>query len=174
MKRIIMTVLIITMLTSSQAMARNTGHTTIIGGAAGALFGQAMGRNTEATLIGVALGSVVGYMIGNEMDKGAGFAGPVRTVGPPPGPSRHGYEARPCCRETEIPATINGRPESVIAVACLQNDRWIINRAYRKHNRQRVVINNLHRYPPAKKHNLDNRQRSSRNSHHYRERRSIW
>ena len=37
----------------------------------GALAGQAIGRDTEATLIGAAIGAGVGYIIGNEQDKKA-------------------------------------------------------------------------------------------------------
>lgn len=39
------------------------------GGGVGAIIGQAAGRSTEATLIGAAVGTGVGYIIGNEVDK---------------------------------------------------------------------------------------------------------
>lgn len=41
----------------------------LMGGGIGALAGQAIGGNTESTLIGTAVGSGVGYVIGNESDK---------------------------------------------------------------------------------------------------------
>jgi len=41
----------------------------LIGAGAGALAGQAIGRNTTGTLIGAGAGAVGGYIIGNEMDK---------------------------------------------------------------------------------------------------------
>lgn len=41
----------------------------LAGGGVGAIIGQAVGRDTEATLIGAAVGTGVGYIIGNEMDK---------------------------------------------------------------------------------------------------------
>jgi len=41
----------------------------LAGSGVGALIGQAVGRDTEATLIGAAVGTGVGYIIGNEMDK---------------------------------------------------------------------------------------------------------
>jgi uncharacterized protein YcfJ len=41
----------------------------LIGGAGGALVGQAIGHDTKATLIGAAVGAAGGAIIGNEMDK---------------------------------------------------------------------------------------------------------
>ncbi len=41
----------------------------LAGSGVGALIGQAVGRDTEATLIGAAVGTGIGYIIGNEMDK---------------------------------------------------------------------------------------------------------
>lgn len=40
-----------------------------LGAATGALAGQAIGGNTESTLIGTAVGGTLGYGIGNESDK---------------------------------------------------------------------------------------------------------
>ncbi len=39
------------------------------GAGSGALIGQAIGRNTDATLLGTAIGGVLGYIIGNEQEK---------------------------------------------------------------------------------------------------------
>lgn len=179
MKRIILTALILTMLTSSKVMARNTGQTAVIGGATGAVLGQAIGRNTEATLIGTALGSVIGYIIGNEMDKGRVSVRPQITeiVRPVPAPERDYryyyqeyepfYESEPVCRETEIIATIDGRPEIINAVACLENGSWIINNTYGKHDRQKVVINNFHCYPQRKKNKHHRHHRKHHIPHHF-------
>ncbi|MFA5240274.1 MAG: YMGG-like glycine zipper-containing protein [Phycisphaerae bacterium] len=41
----------------------------LIGTGAGAGIGQAIGHNTQSTLIGAAVGGGAGYMIGNESDK---------------------------------------------------------------------------------------------------------
>lgn len=41
----------------------------VVGGGLGALIGQAVGGDTEATLIGAAAGTGLGYIIGNESDK---------------------------------------------------------------------------------------------------------
>lgn len=58
----------VTMLSGCADM--NTATMGGLGGAgAGALAGQAIGRNTAGTLIGAAVGGGLGYIIGNEMDK---------------------------------------------------------------------------------------------------------
>ncbi|MHC4128014.1 MAG: glycine zipper domain-containing protein [Planctomycetota bacterium] len=41
----------------------------LLGAGIGALAGQAIGRDTEATVIGTAVGAGAGYVIGNESDK---------------------------------------------------------------------------------------------------------
>lgn len=82
-------VLAVLLFTSSQAMARgNTSHTAAVGAMGGALMGQAIGRDTEATIIGAALGGAIGYIVGNEMDKnshiGNRHPSPVRVYAQPP------------------------------------------------------------------------------------------
>jgi len=58
------------MSTSCANLDMNKGAQGAIGGAAGgALIGQAIGRDTQATLIGAAVGTMLGYIVGNEMDK---------------------------------------------------------------------------------------------------------
>ena len=47
----------------------NTQRGAAIGAGAGALLGQAIGRNTEGTLIGLAAGTIVGALVGNAMDQ---------------------------------------------------------------------------------------------------------
>jgi outer membrane lipoprotein SlyB len=41
----------------------------LAGAGIGALAGQAIGHDTESTLIGAAIGGAAGYIIGNERDK---------------------------------------------------------------------------------------------------------
>jgi len=41
----------------------------LAGAGAGALAGQAIGNDTESTLIGAGVGGALGYIIGNESDK---------------------------------------------------------------------------------------------------------
>ncbi len=106
------------------------------GAAAGAIAGQAIGKNTEATLIGAAIGALLGYAVGNEMDKADQLQinNAYETV--PDGRSsqwvnpntgnqfsvtpQHTYSnaAQQNCREAKILATIDGRPEKIIQRAC--------------------------------------------------------
>ena len=44
------------------------GNGAMMGGGIGALAGQAIGGNTEATLIGAGAGAVLGGLVGNEVD----------------------------------------------------------------------------------------------------------
>jgi|GEM_PF-804484 len=47
----------------------NTQRGAVIGGGVGALLGQAIGRNTEGTLIGLAAGTILGGLVGNAVDQ---------------------------------------------------------------------------------------------------------
>ncbi len=49
----------------------------IVGAGGGALLGQAIGRNTQSTVVGTAIGSVVGYLVGSEMDRKSGYSNKV-------------------------------------------------------------------------------------------------
>ncbi len=52
------------------ASCENAGQTGAgLGALAGAGIGQAIGRNTESTLIGAGIGAAGGYIVGNEKDK---------------------------------------------------------------------------------------------------------
>lgn len=109
-----------------------------IGGVSGALIGQAIGRNTEATLIGAAVGTMLGYIVGNEMDKfdrqelnqayeygpsgrSTSWQNPDNAnyyqVIPQPAYTQPQQPQRPC-RRAEILATIDGRTEKTYTTAC--------------------------------------------------------
>ncbi len=109
-----------------------------IGAAGGAIIGQAIGRNTEATLIGAAVGTMLGYIVGNEMDKfdrqelnqtyEFGKSGQTTTwqnpdsgnnykVTPQPAYTTAAAPSRPC-RKAEILATIDGKTEKTYTTAC--------------------------------------------------------
>ena len=108
-------------------------------------MGQMIGRDTEATLIGATLGGLVGYIIGNEMDKydrqqlnrtyeSTPSHESTSWVNPDTG---NEYEVTPqpayqdptyvrVCRKAEIEAVIDGKKEITEAVACRENGRWVI------------------------------------------------
>ena len=108
----------------------------LTGAAAGALIGQAIGHNTEATLIGAAVGGLLGYIVGNEMDKydrqqlnhvyERGMSGQAAAwVNPDTGNQyrvtpQPAYNPAPSriCREAEIEAVIDGKREKTYTTAC--------------------------------------------------------
>ena len=47
----------------------NTQKGAVVGGGMGALIGQAIGGNTESTLIGLAAGTILGALVGNAADQ---------------------------------------------------------------------------------------------------------
>ncbi len=104
----------------------NAASGLLLGAGGGALAGQAIGRDTRGTLVGAAVGTVLGYAIGNEMDKGG--AGP-RYYQPPvymaPRVVAVRPESRETCREMELLATIDGRPEKVYGTVCRQDGEWV-------------------------------------------------
>ena len=145
MKKILaFTLLILTIAATAQAdqyLKINKGiKGLLLGAGGGALAGQAIGRNTESTLIGTTLGTLVGYMVGNEMDKNSIQ---YRDVGYQPRyepryreqPSSYQYGYRPVpsyqvpsngCREVEILGTVHGAPEKIITTACPTPEGWIL------------------------------------------------
>lgn len=110
----------------------------VVGGASGALIGQAIGSNTEATLIGAAVGTLLGYIVGNEMDKfdrqqlnqayEYGPSGQATTWQNPDNGNYYQVVPQPAytppqqpqtyCRRAEILATIDGRTEKTYTTAC--------------------------------------------------------
>jgi surface antigen len=109
-----------------------------IGGASGALIGQAIGRNTEATLIGAAVGTMLGYIVGNEMEKydrqelnhayEYGPSGQSTSWQNPDSGNYYQVIPQPAytlpqqpqspCRRAEILATIDGKTERTYTTAC--------------------------------------------------------
>ncbi len=109
-----------------------------IGAAGGALIGQAIGRDTEATLIGAAVGTMLGYIVGNEMDKydrqelnhvyERGVSGQSSSWRNPDNGNTYQVTPQPAypsatkrespCRQAEILATIDGKTEKTYTTAC--------------------------------------------------------
>lgn len=116
------------------------------GGAAGAIVGQAIGHNTEATLIGTAVGALLGYIVGNEMDKydrselnhvyERGLSNQSTAWINPDSGNRYSVTPQPAytptgsqnpCREAEIRAIVDGREQTTYATACRDEyGRWVI------------------------------------------------
>ena len=145
MKKIIaLTVVILSISATAQAdqyLRINKGiQGLLLGAGGGALAGQAIGRNTESTLIGTTLGTLIGYMVGNEMDKNSfqyrDFSyQPRYEPSYRPLPSNYGYRYQPhptrhvpvgACRNVEILGTVNGAPEKIITTACQTPEGWIL------------------------------------------------
>ena len=128
----------------SSCMMANKGQIGGASGAAGgALLGQAIGHDTESTLLGAAIGGMLGYVIGNEMDKydrqmlnSAYESTPSGQTSSWVNPD-HGnqYQVTPQpaymgprnqqCRKAEILAVIDGRTERTYTTACRDMDgQW--------------------------------------------------
>ena len=140
--------MMLTMVSCAQFDDVSKGTKGAAGGAAGgAIVGQIIGRSTEATLIGAAVGTMLGYIVGNEMDKydkqrlhnafEQGPSGqPVTWVNPDSG---NNYQVTPqpaytnqtnnqICREAEIMATIDGKPQKTKTTACRNaQDEWVLS-----------------------------------------------
>lgn len=136
------------MMTSCTNVGLNKGKQGAIGGAAGgALLGQAIGKNTEATLIGAAVGSLLGYIVGNEMDKydrqnlnqvyEAAPSGQTTSWQNPDSGNYYEVTPQPAytapqnpqqpCRKAEILATIDGQAEKTYTTACRNNQgQWVV------------------------------------------------
>ncbi|MEE4166967.1 MAG: glycine zipper 2TM domain-containing protein [Desulfocapsaceae bacterium] len=141
MKKIMLiTIISITFAVNAQASdhRHNDIRGVIVGAGGGALLGQAIGRNTQATVVGTAIGSIVGYIVGSEMDKGYGHSEKVvhyesRPVHyqryEPVVVQRHPQtwrDSRPRseCREAEILGTINGKARKMYGTVCRTADGW--------------------------------------------------
>ena len=133
------------LLTSCANSQLNKGQQGAIGGAAGgALIGQMIGHNTEATLIGMAVGTMLGYIVGNEMDKydreqlnhvyARGVSGTTSAWINPDNGNQYSVTPQPAfsqpngnqpCRKAEIIAMIDGKEQKTYATACRDNDgQW--------------------------------------------------
>ena len=138
----LLAVLFLFTLTSCANM--NKAQTGALGGAAGgALIGQAIGHNTEATLIGAAVGTMLGYIVGNEMDKydrqqlnhvyERGVSNQTSSWVNPDTGAQYSVTPMPAyttannriCRKAEIDAVIDGKVEKTYTTACRDaNGHW--------------------------------------------------
>ncbi len=138
MNKIFLSIILIGLMSLSLSSCATKGQSGAGAGAiGGALLGQAIGHNTEATLIGAAVGGALGYMIGNEMDKYDREQLNHAYERVPSGQSTswhnpdtgNTYEVRPqpaysdpalhrTCRQAEIIAVIDGKTERTYSTAC--------------------------------------------------------
>ena len=143
----------------------------LLGAGGGAIAGQAIGRNTESTLIGTTLGTLIGYMVGNEMDKNSlqyreVSYQPRYEPRYQPVPSGYRYDYRPAqsyqvpagaCRQVEILGTVHGAPEKIITTACHTPEGWVLMEplesaaGYRYEYRDPIPRSSLHssQHPPT-------------------------
>ena len=115
-----------------------------IGAAGGAVIGQAIGHSTEATLIGLAVGTMLGYIVGNEMDKfdrqqlnqvyESAPSGQASSWRNPDSGNQYVVTPQPAvqsakgpCRRAEIQAIIDGQPQTTYSTACRDdNGQWVL------------------------------------------------
>lgn len=67
MKKLILTSILTAAFLTAGCVTK-TGSGALLGGALGALAGQAIGKDTKGTLIGAGVGAVLGGVIGNQED----------------------------------------------------------------------------------------------------------
>ena len=135
MKNVMITVCLVATMFLTGCLANNAQYGAVGGAAGGALVGQAIGKSTEATLIGAGVGLMLGYIVGNEMDKWdrqnlnnvyetAQTNTTTSWVNPD---TQNQYQVTPqsttlqgnqWCRDAEIQAVIDGRVETTHTTAC--------------------------------------------------------
>ncbi len=138
MRRLILPVLLVCSLSLGACNHQlNKGQSGAgIGAAGGAVLGQAIGGNTEATLIGMGFGALLGYIVGNEMDKydrqqlnqtyERGASGQSSSWHNPDSGNSYNVTPEPAyyptpespCRRAEIVAMIDGKQEKTYSTAC--------------------------------------------------------
>lgn len=106
-----------------------------VGTGAGAIIGQVIGRDTKATLIGAAIGGLVGYITGTEMDKRDlrclnnvyeyGRSNQTVSWVNPDNSNRYRVTPQPAyrssdrvCRRAKIIAVIDGTRQETYTMAC--------------------------------------------------------
>jgi len=109
----------------------------IVGGGSGALVGQAIGRNTESTIIGATVGGILGYVIGNEQ-RSPGHRGysqvttysqnnyhrPHRPLRPRLVKEEYHYYSNPrkTCKETITIIKKHGKRKRIVSTECWKNN----------------------------------------------------
>lgn len=137
MKKIQISLVLCSILLLTSCSDMNKAQMGGLGGAgAGAIVGQAIGHNTESTLIGTAVGTMLGYIVGNEMDKydrqqlnhvyERGVSGQTSSWVNPDQGNEYKVTPQPAyrgpgnkiCRKAEVTAIIDGKVEKAYTTAC--------------------------------------------------------
>ena len=142
MKKFAIIVLLLSMLCVSCANKGQTGAAA--GAAGGAILGQVIGGDTKSTVAMALFGTLVGYLIGNEMEKAdkkkmsqAFETTPAGETAEWKNPDTNNqFKVKPgkeykvgekVCRPAEIDAVIDGKPEKTTTKACRnENGEWVI------------------------------------------------
>ena len=145
--------LVTTMVTLMMTSCADDGSMTsggkgAIGGAAGgAVLGQALGRNRYATVAVAAMGGIIGYLVGTEMDKSdtqklneaLEYGEPGKTISWKNPDTGDAYQITPQafitddatkqkCRITEVVATVEGKEQKTTSKACRNSDgQWVLD-----------------------------------------------
>ena len=104
-----------------------------------------IGESTEATLLGGAIGGVLGYVVGDQMEKRDRTQLNQTLENTPsyetntwtnpdtgnqysvtPEPAYEDPNADQVCRKVDILAEVDGRTERTEATACRENGRWVL------------------------------------------------
>jgi len=123
---------------SAQAEHNNGLDGLIIGAGSGALIGQALGRNTESTVVGTAVGGFIGYIIGSDMERHPVYRRVEHYEERPVVYQRehitqYNYYYQPVekhrrytsdCREAEILGTVNGHAKKIYGTVCKNGRDW--------------------------------------------------
>lgn len=102
---------------------------TVRGAGIGALLGQAIGHDTEGTLVGGVLGAGVGYVVGDKKEK----AQSTKTLAPPPAPAQAPAPAakpeskkEPQPGEEKPPVPKDKKAETADPADALYGDYWAV------------------------------------------------
>ncbi len=109
-----------------------------------ATHAKARDHAVNGLLIGTAIGGMVGYVVGNEMDRGYVYHQPIVYPASPPPPryysdrpyyrGRNHYRPAQVCREIVVVRERHGRYRETVETVCRDRDDWRNDR-HRRHNR---------------------------------------
>ena len=143
---VLLSVVLLFVVSCSSHQDANARKGGVTGAAAGAMIGQAIGGDTESTLLGATVGSLLGYAIGQEMDRRdreqlnntyeRGVSGESVVWKNPdtgveyevtPKPAQTYKNGNQVCRPAEVEITVDGQKEKTTTTACRnQYGQWVL------------------------------------------------